>query len=470
MRNNNILDYEQVEDILDEIVRFGVVKEAENLGKTEHGLPIKHYIVGEGNNDIVISGATHGSEIISTDFVINLMENISNKTDSWKSILKVFKLHFVPILNPEGYLITTSAVRKLIPRDMSQDEAEKICKHYYNVYRQDDMKELNEQDEILDTNLKRHQKMFEGVDYTCISEKYSNIRDSVKSIFDRYQDLPKWCLHTWNANGNGIDIQANSIYNPKITNILQGETLFMNSLRYSNIDISHPGPINCPFDREKGFKIENETAAIFNLLESLDRTGSLFAYLNYHSTGGIIFQRPSIPPENLNISQHEMTKKEIINYMFAKLYADKTYKNTGLDGEGRDKRELTKYVIKSQSTYATSSNDIFRLIYPQDLLIELSAMGGNPIGPYGDIAGNYTNTIKSNLDAVRYTLKLSIIAQMIAEASYEVIKKLDYDGNYDKVVELENAVYSEFSRRVRQLDRIEKEEKNGKIREYVKDR
>ena len=312
--------------------------------------------------------------------------------------------------------------------------------------------------------------MFEGVDYTCISEKYSNIRDSVKSIFDRYQDLPKWCLHTWNANGNGIDIQANSIYNPKITNILQGETLFMNSLRYSNIDISHPGPINCPFDREKGFKIENETAAIFNLLESLDRTGSLFAYLNYHSTGGIIFQRPSIPPENLNISQHEMTKKEIINYMFAKLYADKTYKNTGLDGEGRDKRELTKYVIKSQSTYATSSNDIFRLIYPQDLLIELSAMGGNPIGPYGDIAGNYTNTIKSNLDAVRYTLKLSIIAQMIAEASYEVIKKLDYDGNYDKVVELENAVYSEFSRRVRQLDRIEKEEKNGKIREYVKDR
>ena len=111
MRNNNILDYEQVEDILDEIVRFGVVKEAENLGKTEHGLPIKHYIVGEGNNDIVISGATHGSEIISTDFVINLMENISNKTDSWKSILKVFKLHFVPILNPEGYLITTSAVR-----------------------------------------------------------------------------------------------------------------------------------------------------------------------------------------------------------------------------------------------------------------------------------------------------------------------------------------------------------------------
>ena len=462
MEKNKILDYEQVETILHKMVEKGKIIEKEDLGKTEHGLGIKHYTIGEGDQDIVITAATHGSEIITTDFVIQLMEEMSDNKEEWNNILKNFTIHFVPMLNPEGYLISTSAIRKLIPRDMPQEEAERICRQYYMAYKEDDIKEV--------ANVKRHQAMFEGIDATCIPEKYASIRESVKEIFKKYPDLPKWCLHIWSANANGIDIQANSEYNPKNRKILENKTLYMSPLRYNNIDISHPGPINCPFDKEKGFKIERETEAISDLLNELNEKGTLFAYLNYHSTGGVVFQRPAVLPDNLKIPEEEMSKKEIINYMFAKLYSDKTYKNTGIDDEGKDKREISKYTIKTQSAPATSSNDIFRIMYPKDLLIELSGMGGNPIGPYGDMKGNYTNAIRSNLDAVKYTLKVANVAQMIAEASYKRIKKLEDNKDYDKVIQLEDIIYQEFAERVKQLEKIENDKYNKKEKNKGYDR
>lgn len=252
MQKNNILDYEQVESILQKITQNGIIKKVEDIGKTKYNLPIKHYIAGSGSKDIVITGATHSSEIISTDFVIKLMQEISGKNSNWEGVLRNFRIHFIPILNPEGYLIVASAIRKLIPRDMEQDEAEKICKQYYLEYRQDDI-------------------------------------------------------------------------NP----------------------------------------------------------------------------------------------------------------------------------IKTKKESATSSNDIFRIMYPKDLLVELSGMGGNPIGPYGDIKGNYTNAMQSNLSAVNYTLKVANIAQIISEASYKVIKKLQGNQDYDKVTQVQDIIYQEFSEKVQQLENIQ---------------
>ena len=56
------------------------------------------------------------------------MIDIKNNDKEWKNVLKEFKIHLVPILNPEGYLISSCAIRKLIPRDMTQEKAEEICK------------------------------------------------------------------------------------------------------------------------------------------------------------------------------------------------------------------------------------------------------------------------------------------------------------------------------------------------------
>lgn len=365
------------------------------------------------------------------------MEDIKNDD----RVLKEFKLHFIPMLNPEGYLISSCAVRKLIPRDMEQGEAEKICKEYYMAYRNDDINE----------NIKKeHMEMFKNIDYTCIPDKYEDIKKSVKSILDKYPDLPKNCLHIWSANANGIDVQANSKHNPKISRILNGEDIYMQSKRHNFLNITHPGPINCPFDKEKGFKTEKETAAISNLLESLQKDDKLFAYLNYHSTGGIIFQRPSLIPSDMNIEKEEILKKQIVNYILAKTYQDKTYKN-------RETAENTKYKIYTNESQATSTNDIFRLKYQKDLLIELSGMGGNPIAPYGDIEGNYKNTMNSNLEAVKYTLNVLSLAQMISESSYQTIKKIDPEVGYDTLTGVQDMIYKEFSEKVKSIQNKKEE-------------
>lgn len=445
---NNILDYEQAEDKMQEIARKETIKELKPLAYTTFSLPIRHFITGQGNQDIVITGATHGSEIISTDFVIKLMENINQNPSNWEQILNNYKLHFIPILNPEGYLISTSAIRKLIPRNMSQDEAEKICKEYYKIYR------LDTTDPDKDNNYKRYQKFFEGISYDSIPEKYCAIRENVKKIFKKYPDLPQWCLHIWNSNANGIDIQANSRYNPQVEEILNGNSIYMKPVRFNNINCSHPGPLNCPFDKEKAnqFNIEPETLALSDLLANLHAQNRLFAYLNYHSTGGMIFQRPAIPPEELKICKEDISKKQIENYMFARLYSHKTYKNRGIDIDGIDKKDKTPYTIQKGLENTTSTNDLFRLLYPQDLLIELSPMGGNPLAPYGDINGNYSNCMNSNLDAVKHTLKTASTIKIISENFYKSIQCLKDNNDYDQITSTLDMIYKEFSKRYEQFE------------------
>ena len=465
MSNNKILDYEQVLEALRKIIKKGIIKKSDNIGITAHNLPIKQYIVGSGKNHIVITGATHGCEIITTDFVLNLMNDISDKNDEWKQILKEFTIHFIPMLNPEGYLISTSAIRKIILRNMPSEVAEKICKEYYEYYKHDD---------ITDSKTKKHQKMFANIDYTCIPQKYQKIRESIKRIFELYPDLPKGCLQTWSANGNGIDIQANSEFNPANIRIKNGEKIHMKSKRNNNINISHPGPINCPFDKDKGeFKQENETKAISNLLESLNEEQKLFAYINYHSTGGMIFQRPAIKPEGLNITQEQIWEKELFNYLCSRLYSEKTV---------RDKQKNEKYKIfptclptikskvdinsmpqvykKISNSQATSLNDIFRLKYPLDLLIELSAMGGNPIGPYGDISGNYTNVMESNISAIKQLLEYAPIIKMVSEECAKIFSKLgnepeDPEGKqYQTKARLLDYVYIELMEKIEQMKNV----------------
>ena len=52
---NNILDYEQVNKILDKFTEDKNFIELNDLGNTECNLPIRHFVVGNGNNDIVIT-------------------------------------------------------------------------------------------------------------------------------------------------------------------------------------------------------------------------------------------------------------------------------------------------------------------------------------------------------------------------------------------------------------------------------
>lgn len=463
INNNKIKDYEQVKEIMQEFVNTSKIRREDNLGISKYELPIEHYTLGNGSKEIVITGATHGSEIISTDFVLKLMQEMIKNDGRFANIdLSEYKFHFIPMLNPEGYLISTFAVRNKIPREMNSKEAEKVCKEYYQAYRQDDINAINRKNQGLNidrTTLKEHQKMFADVDYKCIPEKYAGIRESVKKIYDKYPDIPKGTIQIWSGNADGIDVQANCEYNPQIKDIQENKTVYKDNLRHSNIDISHPGPINCPYDVEKGFEKTEETKSISNLLESLQNKGTLMSYYNYHSTGGVIYQRPGeilsgIKKEMIENQYGNLDKKTITNYLLSKLYTEKTYKNAESKGK-------TQYKIHTGKAPISSSNDIFRLKYPENLLIELSGMGGNPIAPYGDIEGNYTNLMESNLDAFAFSIEAKELAQKVASASYNVIttklqSKKDNEEEVKNRYDILDIIYDEFYRKIEQLKNIKK--------------
>ena len=421
--NDYILDYEQVLDKLDDLSKNTKIKRENNIGITKYGLPINCYSLGKGNKSIVVTGCTHGSEIISTDFILKLMNDLS---DGKEKFLNDFKIYFIPMLNPEGYLITTSAIRAKVPRNSSAETQEKFAKEYYLAYKNDDVSAINRKKdgkEVDRTSLKAHQEIFNDIDPNCIPEKYKEIRDKISQIFEKYKDLPKGSLITWSANADGIDLQANSRYNPSVDRIKNGETIYKDNLRHSNINISHPGPINCPFDNEEGFKYTNEIIAINSFLDKLNKKNELYAYYNYHSTGGIIYQRPIASDEN----DKAIMEKTIENYFFSKIY------------EGKLEENGSSYKIEKNQGNRTSTNDSFRIMYPLDLLIELSPMGGNPIGPYGDKKGNYNKTIESNIKAFKSSMKIFEISKMLTQEMYGKFENLnDNRANNDIKIDENN--------------------------------
>ena len=175
------------------------------------------------------------------------------------------------------------------------------------------------------------------------------------------------------------------------------------------------------------------------------------AYLNYHSTGGLIYQRPAnIPSDLLKDNNLELSAEEntITNYLLSRLYSEKTYKNDN------DKENTHYMVLKGENSISTS-NDYNRLIYPGNILIELSGMGGNPIGPYGDIKGNYTNLMKSNLGAFEYLLKVNELAHNVSKASLSVMRKLKKSDDKEHEQKLRydvmDLIFKEFNGKVQAL-------------------
>ena len=466
MSKNLILDYEQVLDKLDLLCsKYDVIKEEEDLAVTKYGLPIKYYTVGSGNKEIVITGATHGAELVTTDFVLRLMDEMGNNKEDFK--LDEYTFHIIPMLNPEGYLITSSAVRAKVPRDMDIDEAEKICKEYYIAYRKDDQEAIarRKNGEAPDRiSIRHYQRMFSDVDYNCISEKYKDIRDSVKVIYDRYPDLPKGSIITWDANADGIDIQANTIHNYSAMHRAIYGMHSYGSNRYENIDCSHPGPMNCGMDVSVGFYETIETKVISNLLDRLYKKGTLVGYNNYHSTGGVIYHRPSHGGNGVKIEEDLYWQKIVNNVCLALLYRSDTYKNIK-DIEG------SKYNLKNgEDGSPTTTNDVFRMKYPADLLIELSGMGGNPIAPYGDIDGNYLNLINSNIDAFKGYIKSYEIVKKISDYIYKSIESIVVNHKLEDVELMNDVVKLVYEKAGDMMNEVNKLVKNNKIEDvYVKE-
>ena len=389
-----IYDYNETQRILDSF-QNSIIKEENPLEYTKLAkLPIRHFTLGEGPNHIIVTGCQHSTEIITTTFVLELMKHLINNNITFENLT----IHFIPILNPEGYLINTSAIRKKIKSNESEEKIVRFCYEFYQKYKTDNL--------TPETKTKLHQQLFEDTNHLCISKDYMLLRDSVEEILSNH---PKGSIINWASNGNGIDLNSNSIYK-------QVSPFEHNKQNvYNNIRMDIPSPIGYPGENKKeDFKQEIEILSLKSLLETLSKKHTILGYLNYHSVGGIIYQRPV--SDDLFITTY--------NYMLSKFYQEKTIKDKYKYG-----------IITKKQDKITSVNDTLRINYPGNLLIELSPMMGNPIGVFGDI-NNYYQTIDCNIKSFIYTLSnIENIYISSKELTKEINTEEDIFDYVDKIYE-----------------------------------
>lgn len=353
-----ILDYNKCQKLMDSYK--GIITEREPIGWTANEkLPIRHFTLGSGPKQVVVTGGQHANEIITVTFIIELMNYLSKNNIVFEDLT----IHFIPMLNPEGYVVISSAIKEKLGKNSTDSEKIKFCFDYYKAFRNDTINK--------DNPFKQHQKLFEEINSSSIRD-HNILKDAVGEILIPH---PKGSIIDWASNGNGIDLNSNTAVNIKKDKELN------KSAAYNNLRLDIPSPIGYPGNNQsKNFTQEIEVISLENLLKSLKN--NCVAFLNYHSVGGLIYQRP----EN---NDRFITN---YNYLLSKFYQEHTIKNSG------------NYDIKKgQSGKVTSVNDELRLKYPGDILIELSPMGGNPIGPFGD-PNNIKSTIESNIQSFIYTM------------------------------------------------------------------
>lgn len=389
-----ILDYNKCQKLMDSFNNT-IITEVSPIGYTSNEkLPIRHFTLGNGSKQVVVAGSQHANEIITVTFVLNLMSYLVKNNIVFEDLT----IHFIPILNPEGYVVISSAIKERLGKNSTDSEKIKFCFDYYKAFRNDTINR--------DNPFKQHQKIFEEINNNSI-KGYSILKDSVGEILIHH---PKGSIIDWASNGNGIDLNANTKIN------IKKEGTLNKTIAYNNIRADIPSPIGHPGNNQsKNFTQEVEVISLQQLLDKLKNSCTLF--LNYHSVGGLIYQRP----EN---NDRFITN---YNYLLSKFYQEHTIKNNG------------NYDIKKgQSGRAISVNDQLRQKYPGNILVELSPMGGNPIGPFGD-PNNIKNTIESNIYSFIYTMsnldKITLLTNKSLEDSAtsteEIYKDIDklYEQN-----------------------------------------
>lgn len=367
---NLILSYESVLEVLDGIISDSKVDIQDKTSfKTAYGYPINHYVVGNGSKDIFVVGTTHGNEIITTDFVLNLFYKLTQDNE-YSGLLDEYNFHIIPVLNPEGYIITTTAIASVIDETMPLNKMRDYAYNYYKRFREDD---IYSRENPKDLRIKNHQK-FIDINNIDDSKHKLLINNAKKMILET--GSPMGSLISWRANGRGVDLNNNT-FNKKDARLRK--KIIYGGLRYNNLTRSKPGPLGV--DHLNG-EYELENLYLLRVLKESLNDESIFLY---HSTGGTVFYRPYLNEKKLGLSREELLKKSKENLLLAKEYVKKA-----------------QYPINYQHPLV-NMDDYLRLLYPKVLLIELSKMGGNPLGPYGDLE-NYKRVINDNLDAFFSTM------------------------------------------------------------------
>ena len=372
--NNYILSYNNIQNLLKYLEekysnKFYFDK---IICKTNFNYNVNSYKIGQGKNHVILFGCTHGCEIITVYFILEFILTLLNDKDLYNKYCNTYTYHFIPILNPEGYIISSSNILANI-KDFSNEELEKLATNYLQSYEQDDYLAL--QGKVID---KKYKKVF--------SSSIQNIQDfklqkSIHKIL-RKCNLDESVLPIWSANGLGIDLNSNSIHKFKEMKKLRSLQKY-SKLRYNDIPVTRPSPMSypgkCTFDKRvpENLGLYRYIKTIYSLKDFGDE--KLIAIFSYHSTGGEIY----------GFSDLKYANKKQINIQ-----------NIGMNEYSKH----TKYLlINEKLKYGVM--DFYRVALDNvcSLTIELSKVNANPIGYLSNIT-NFLEEIKLNKKTVFSTI------------------------------------------------------------------
>ena len=454
------MNYQDVNDRIEKLMHdkesINEIKKERPLGYTEYGLPIQHYTMGNGPKHIVISGSYHAAEIITTIFVVRLMEAMAKDAEFKKD---EYTLDFIPIVNPEGYLITTSMQDLYLGDNTTEEEKILEAKTYWASYRADatiPAKVRNgELPETAMLEKKSYQALFDNVNLEEYLKDYPKIKESVLNIVQK-NNYPVGVMAAWSANASGIDLSQNVPYNPAIKILLEADGPVYNHLAYANTRKDIPGPVNTPCRNLEHFTFEAENLAMLNFMEELNakKEEEIIAYFNYHSVMGKMYQRPVKEDWLLKLYNIDYEKKVIENYVSSRIFRS---------GNAYD-------IIESEDPYSYI-NEFLRLRYGIDIQVELSRMGSNPIGPLADPEVFENVTVKPNIKAFEYFVRnydfilnySSFIRSLISKLKEEHIEFSVYQiyDLIDKIVRENPTLYTKLQEELRN-----KESNNAHVISY----
>lgn len=454
------MNYQDVNDRIEKLMHdkesINEIKKERPLGYTEYGLPIQHYTMGNGPKHIVISGSYHAAEIITTIFVVRLMEDMAKDAEFKKD---EYTLDFIPIVNPEGYLITTSMQDLYLGDNTTEEEKILEAKTYWASYRADatiPAKVRNgELPETAMLEKKSYQALFDNVNLEEYLKDYPKIKESVLNIVQK-NNYPVGVMAAWSANASGIDLSQNVPYNPAIKTLLEADGPVYNHLAYANTRKDIPGPVNTPCRNLEHFTFEAENLAMLNFMEELNakKEEEIIAYFNYHSVMGKMYQRPVKEDWLLKLYNIDYEKKVIENYVSSRIFRS---------GNAYD-------IIESEDPYSYI-NEFLRLRYGIDIQVELSRMGSNPIGPLADLEVFENVTVKPNIKAFEYFVRnydfilnySSFIRSLISKLKEEHIEFSVYQiyDLIDKIVRENPTLYTKLQEELRN-----KESNNAHVISY----
>ncbi|MEG0872996.1 MAG: M14 family zinc carboxypeptidase [Clostridia bacterium] len=354
-----ILSYNKINNYLNTLILKHSDKISKKiLGYTNFKFPLSCYIIGKGSKHVLLFANTHGNEIITSHFLLEFILTLVENTDIYMSYAKDFTFHFIPLLNPEGYVISSSIVTHNTYLK-SQIDIEKLCKKYLELYNLDDKI--------------ASQKIYMKKNFTTVLESSSNhipyypLKKSVDSILKSCK-LDASFLPIWAANGMGFDINSNSIHKFKQILLLR-KSQKVGPLRYNDIPVTIPSPICYPgrkaFDSKcpENIILYKYIKKLYTMNSNKNIDDSLCFIFSYHSTGGEVYGYPD--------SKISTTKQVDIHLNAMNKYCDIT--------NYRPIDENLKYGV--MDFYRASLEGVV------SLSIELSNLNANPIGPYSNLRG-----------------------------------------------------------------------------------